>query len=262
MSCTDVADVAARFRVSCPEILSGVRAPGDLCRNPWECAESEHNTCETPGLICGTRCVARHGLDESCQVIADCVPGATCQHSCPPGTNCAALMGACVMLVGEGASCGPAVATCSAPFYCGDAGVCAARRATGSCQEGTKACSPGSACRTLATGERVCVPLKGPGEVCEPRECQSAVCGPDDSGGVCTQPPRIGDRCGYVLRELTIVGFLSCIEGWCDRPPGAPEGTCRPHYRVGDPCVSGSECPVSPGIFCVLGVCQEIACPE
>jgi len=263
MSCTDVADVAAGFRVSCPEILSGARPSGDLCRNPWECAEPERNTCPTLGLICEARCVARRGLHESCQVTADCVPGALCQHGCPPGVaTCASPMGTCVMLVGEESSCGPAVAVCSAPFYCSDAGVCAVRRATGSCEESTRACSTGSSCRTLATGERACVPLKGPGDACQPSECLAALCGPDDSGGVCTQPPRIGDRCGYVLRELTVVRFLSCIEGWCDRPPGAPEGTCRARYRVGDPCVSGAECPTSPGIFCVLGVCQEVVCPE
>jgi hypothetical protein len=261
MSCADVADVAARYRPSCPDVQSGTRAPGEPCRNPSECADPAHNTCEILGPVCGTTCVARRGAGESCQFTSDCVPETVCQFVCPPGvTSCVVTSGTCTTLVGEGEPCGPAQAACAARLFCSDAGICAVRRPTGSCAESARACSADSACRTLPTGERACVPRKGPGDACEPKECSAGLCGPDDSGGVCTQPPRLGDVCGYVLRELSVVGFASCADGWCDRLPGAPEGTCRPFLHLGDPCLTSDGCADAWGVFCLSDVCQEIAC--
>lgn len=261
MPCGDVADAAAGYRSSCPELLTGGRAPGESCRNPWECADPERNTCERPGDYCATRCVARRGLGEPCEATADCLPGAVCPAACVLGAGeCHPLVRSCTTLVGEGAPCGPGHGVCSALFNCNGASVCAARSPAGACDGNPFACSVGSACRTSSTGERACAPLKGPGDACQPGECSFATCGPDDSGGVCTQPPRLGDRCGYVLRELMVVGVRVCVGGWCDRQPGAPEGICRAFQRLGGPCVTSFECPSLPGVICSSGTCQEVSC--
>jgi hypothetical protein len=263
MSCADVADVAAGLRVSCPAVLAGARAPGDRCRNPWECADSEHNTCEVLGPVCEATCFAKRGPGEPCQTSSDCVWGASCQLGCPAGaTSCTTPTGTCVRRAEEGEACGPGQGFCAPHLHCGASGVCAARPSSGPCTGTFGVCSPASVCQMTPTGERACVARKGPGDACQPGECSAGLCGPDDSGGVCTQPPRLGDRCGYVLRDLTVIGFLSCVDGWCDRPRGAPEGTCRPPHRAGDACVTGDECPNAWGVFCLYGVCQEIACPE
>jgi hypothetical protein len=250
----------ARPVFPCPLVLVGTVPRDHACLADADCANPALYHCAGTGCWAGT-CKQRLADGAAC--------GSTTDDACLPASVCDGSMGdaTCTRIAGKGEPCGSRIGVCDLGLACGRDGACVSSQPGTDCSADANVCGLAMGCFFQDSGmASQCSPLHLPGESCDAAEVDclnGAYCdGVDGRAGTCLAGARIGDRCGPLLRGADITAQVECLDGYCDRMPGALSGACQPYKVLGQPCVQDEECDEGAGRFCLDGACAADTCGE